>query len=243
MTLVQILKSCTPVVVALVSWWMLARKPSFLASMALLALALGTWLAAGGGSGSLSVHGIFLATGSSLTEAIRLVMTEHLFSSERMSVSESLYYLSPPAIAAMLLVSLFLEAPKMHAIVLPNPLVLLAAAVLGCAVNFLTAAVVSVTSATALKVLSQMRNMIPMFLGVVVYGEAMSVTQSFGYVVSVLAFGLYTIEQRQRVQCQPSSKEHQSNEVDSLLSCEGGDEGCQSDGVANCNLTKAEYAA
>eukprot|EP00927_Polykrikos_kofoidii_P008779 TRINITY_DN13661_c0_g1_i1.p1 TRINITY_DN13661_c0_g1~~TRINITY_DN13661_c0_g1_i1.p1 ORF type:complete len:1425 (-),score=205.83 TRINITY_DN13661_c0_g1_i1:62-4336(-) len=200
LAMVQVMKSFTPVTVALVSWCMLHRVPSRVALAALLTLCLSTWMAAGnGGRDGLSTMGFLLALASSLAEAARLTIMDYLLSTTKMSVYESLYWLGPPAMISMLFVSLVFEFPQIAANGhLPNlvhaPHVALAAGGLGCVVNFLTAFAISVTGATSVKVFSQMRNLIPVLCGVMLYNEVMSLLQVVGYIVSMAAFGVYTWE-------------------------------------------------
>lgn len=56
----------------------------------------------------------------------------------------------------------------------------------------MTTMVIKVSSATTLKVLGQVRNVIPVLAGVALYSETVTGTQAVGYVMSVVAFGWYT---------------------------------------------------
>ncbi|KAJ1468466.1 hypothetical protein T484DRAFT_1920279 [Baffinella frigidus] len=156
MALIQFMKSFTPIVTAVITYFLLNRRESRQSSSALLVLCIGTTLAAGGKGGELSTIGLGLALSSSITEAIRLVMTDFLLSGIKMQVLESLYYLSPAGGACLFLVGCVLEGPTLLAKghvtkPLDFPLTFLAAASMGLGVQLLTSHVIKATSATSLK--------------------------------------------------------------------------------------------
>jgi hypothetical protein len=87
--------------------------------------------------------GFALAIGSSLTEAVRLVMTDFLLSGVKMKVLESLYYLSPAGGACLFAVGCAIEGPLLLAKghqyrPLQHPFTFLAAASMGLGVQLLT---------------------------------------------------------------------------------------------------------
>jgi len=124
-------------------------------------------------------------------------MTDFLLSGIKMQVLESIYWLAPAGGLCLFLTGVIVEGPKVRETgdvskVLANPLTFFLAASLGLCVQLLTNIVIKATSATALKVLSQIRNTIPVIYGIVVYAEIITSTSAIGYLISVLAFGAYT---------------------------------------------------
>eukprot|EP00286_Rhodomonas_abbreviata_P000014 CAMPEP_0181288346 /NCGR_PEP_ID=MMETSP1101-20121128/283_1 /TAXON_ID=46948 /ORGANISM="Rhodomonas abbreviata, Strain Caron Lab Isolate" /LENGTH=316 /DNA_ID=CAMNT_0023392461 /DNA_START=136 /DNA_END=1083 /DNA_ORIENTATION=+ len=196
MAVIQFLKSFTPIVTAIVTYTLLSRKETWQAALALVVLCIGTSMAASGDS-SISTLGLLLAVGSSVTEAIRLVMTDYLLSGVKMQVLESVYWLSPAGGICLFLTGCVVEGPALMggadlSKIAANPLTFFLAASLGLMVQLLTTSVIKATSAVALKVLSQIRNTIPVVYGVVVYGEVITAFSATGYCISVVAFAGYT---------------------------------------------------
>lgn len=110
---------------------------------------------------------------------------------------ESQYFLAPAAAFCLISVGWWYEGGQLVesgdlSLVYDNPLVFLAAASLGIAVQLLTAAVIQGPGAITLKVLSQVRNAALVLVGVVLFEESVSAVQAAGYVASMVAFGCYS---------------------------------------------------
>lgn len=196
MAAIQFLKSFTPIVTACVTFVILSRKESSRSVFALCVLCIGTSMAASGDT-SITFLGLALAILGSVAEAVRLVMTDFLLSGIKMQVLESMYYLAPAGGLCLFLLGALIEGPVLvqkgdYAKPLEHPLMFLCAACLGVCVQTLTTAVIQATSATGVKVLSQVRNTIPVFYGIFVYGETITANSMLGYITSLLAFSYYT---------------------------------------------------
>mmetsp|Transcript_41667 Transcript_41667/g.65027 ORF Transcript_41667/g.65027 Transcript_41667/m.65027 type:complete len:184 (+) Transcript_41667:109-660(+) len=140
---------------------------------------------------------IGLALFASLMESIRTVMTEFLLSGIKMQLLENLYWLMPASAVCLLVSGLVIEGPKMYQSgdyerIAEKPHLFLLGAILGFGVTVLSTAVIQATSATSLKVLSLVRNTIPVFYAIWVYKEPITANQLMGYTMSVLSFAAYT---------------------------------------------------
>ena len=193
--LVQFLKAFTPIVVTAVAAVLLNDRPTRRLVVSLVVLCAGTAVTAADDV-AVTAFGLFLAAGSASTEAVRLVLTQFVLQDCRFTLWESQYYLAPAAAVSLVLTGWCYEGARLResgdlAKVAENPLVFFLAASLGLGVQLLTAAVIQGPGAVTLKVLSQARNAGLVLFGVAFYNETVTGLQSFGYVISLLAFGAY----------------------------------------------------
>jgi len=193
---IQFLKAFTPIITACTTFALLRRKETNRSILALVALCISTSAVAGGDT-NISLIGLGLSLGGSVAEAIRLVLTDFLLSGTKMQVLESMYYLAPAGGVCLFLLGAATEGPALMANgdlskVASNPAMFAIAASLGVGVQLLTTTVIKVTSATGVKVLSQVRNTIPVFYGVVVYNETITANTLLCYFASLAAFAYYT---------------------------------------------------
>jgi len=195
--LIQFLKAFTPIVVTIISLLILKRKVTLRVWLMLLIICCGTSMTAMG-EAYIQYLGLFLAFGSSTTEAIRLVLTQFALQDCKMSLLESQYHMAPVAALALLLLSYFLEYPKMVAEDHLDALFLykgefLLAATLGLGVQLLTSNVIQMTSSTTLKVISQLRNALVVLAGPMLFHEGISFIQVVGYLISVAGVYGYAV--------------------------------------------------
>uniref|UniRef100_A0A0C3U364 Sugar phosphate transporter domain-containing protein n=1 Tax=Guillardia theta (strain CCMP2712) TaxID=905079 RepID=A0A0C3U364_GUITC len=214
MAAIQFLKSFTPIVTAIVTYIMLNRKESPRSCFALVVLCFGTSMAAHGDA-TISTFGVLLQVGGALAESIRLVMTDFLLSGIKMNVLENMYWLSPAGGIALFTAGMIVEGPTMirrgdYIKLWLNPFMFTLAASLGVGVQLITTAVIKTTSATSLKVLSQVRNTIPVFYGILIYGEIVTAKQSVGYIISLAAFSYYTYSKSRPVHKQEVCERNRS---------------------------------
>ena len=203
MALIQFLKAFTPIVVTAVAVVLLGKRPTVPVVASLALLCAGSSVTAAEDV-SVTMFGVLLACGSASTEAVRLVLTQFVLQDCSFSLWESQYYLAPAAAVCLVSTGLYYEGGALREsgdlrLLAGAPLAVAGAASLGLGVQLLTAAVIQGPGAVTLKVLSQVRNAGLVLVGVVLYGEHVSLPQLLGYVVSLAAFASYNyFESRSR---------------------------------------------
>lgn len=149
---------------------------------------------------------------SELAEALKVVATQHLLTSNRVKfeVHETLLYISPAAFFWMMVAASFLEIPRFVQMtdlseqLRKNGMYIALSGFLGFAVNFLTLGAIRHTSSLTFKVLGQGKNVAVVLGGVVFFKNIVTQLQALAYAISVLGFLWY-----QRAQQQPT-KHHTS---------------------------------
>mmetsp|Transcript_123742 Transcript_123742/g.344418 ORF Transcript_123742/g.344418 Transcript_123742/m.344418 type:complete len:201 (+) Transcript_123742:1-603(+) len=132
------------------------------------------------------------------SEAVQLVLSQRLLQNKKLTVLEGLYNLSFPGFVFLCILGSILEwgmiaTERHYMIVRHHPTPLLCTACLGVAVNFLTLWVVQSTSAVFAKILSIVRNIGVIVVGMIFYGEVHSWYSLSGYGVSLVGFIGYTV--------------------------------------------------
>lgn len=131
-------------------------------------------------------------------ESVRLVMTQALMVGCEMHPLQALKYIAPPATAGLLLGCVMQELPRMvqtnaWATVQRNPAMFFLAATLGLLVNVLGVLIIKLSSATTLKVLGAVRGPIVVVLGMLMFGEKVTVVQAIGYSIALPGFVAYNV--------------------------------------------------
>jgi len=211
--LIQFLKAFTPMIVTLTGYFILGRKASTEIWVALMIACFGTSMTAAGDM-SAEPFGFLLAAGSSITEAIRLVLTQFALQDCKFTLLEGQYFLAPAGAACLLTLSLFWEAPQLLAtnglsVVFKRPFDFMLAGSLGLGVQLVTSAVIQLTNSVTVKVLSQFRNALVVLAGVFVYSEQVSTVQLFGYLIAVSGIIRYGFLQSQLGQKNPNPTQPQ----------------------------------
>lgn len=137
---------------------------------------------------------------SEAAEAVRLVLTQFLLKNLKFGVIEGLYVLAPASAFWLFTASLLLEYRKMlehdaFRIMYNNPILFLTASFMGLGVNYLSYLVIQATSSLTMKVLSTIRNIGIIFIGVAAYGEIVTLNQGLGYTVALVGFIGYNAAQ------------------------------------------------
>lgn len=189
---IQMLKAFCPAIVVIVMRVLKVQSPSRIGVWFISVIVGGSLLLVRGET-HLSLFGIGLMITSETMEAFNLVLTQKLLQNLKFTTLESLYILAPPGAACLLFLAAFLEWPRMVrsgdcAMVAHQPWSFLMAALLGLLVNFVGISVVQATSAVTYKVLNVVRCIGLVFVGVLFYGEVVSVQEAVGYSVSLLGF-------------------------------------------------------
>ena len=195
-SLIQMLKCFTPVIVLSVLTIMRIEKPRRSIYSAVFIICFGTILTTSHVKGHINFIGLFFALSASFCEATRLVMTQYLLTTCKFSVVEGHYYLSPAGAAAMLLMAMFNEIPdairnqQLGALYEESQLLMISA-LLGITANYLGYIVIQEVGSLSLKVLSTARS-----VGLVVYAslimhEHIADGQIIGYIIALSGFCYY----------------------------------------------------
>jgi len=189
---IQMLKAFTPAIVLVVMSLAQVKPPAKAASWCVMVIVAGT-LVEVNGELHFSALGLALMMTSSFGEAIATVLSQRLLQNLNFTTVETMYYLSIPSLIILAVPSSILEWRSMvesgrHALFVERPLLLLTAAALGVAVNFLTLMVIQATSSVTVKILNTVRCIALVAVGVAFYGESHSTRQMVGYAVSLIGF-------------------------------------------------------
>jgi hypothetical protein len=176
-------------------------NPQMIASVA--AIAAGTALAAYG-EVAFSAAGVGIMLVSSVSESLRLVMTQYLLVGLKMGPLEGTMYLGPACFVWLTLGAAALEwrallATGGLAIAARHWLLFLAAACMGFLINVLAFATIKLASSLTLKVLGTVKNALLIVAAMALYGEVVTGLQAAGYLVSTGAFGWYSYIKMQQI--------------------------------------------
>lgn len=194
---ISILKAGTPAVVLAVLYAArLVAKPTRKDVLAVSVIALGTAVASTG-EPRFSWLGLAAMLSSVVAEACKLAGLQHFLANAKLSLFDSLYFFSPPAIAVLWLFVIPLElrgavragAPS---IVRSHPGAFLLAASLGVCTNVLSLAIIQRTSALTSNVFGQLKNVVVVFCGALFLGEQLPARELLGYCIALGGFAAYS---------------------------------------------------
>lgn len=209
---IQMLKSFTPVIVMIFLYLAGVERPSKTVVMSIFVISIGT-AATCSFTLQLSMIGLLVMFISEGAEAVRLVLTQFLLKNLKFGIIEGLYVLAPASAFWLMTASFVLEYKKMISanafnIIFDNPVIFLSASFMGLGVNYLSYLVIQYTSSLTMKVLSTIRNIGIIFIGVALYGEVVTTNQALGYTVALAGFIAYNAAQMgfwTEIPCLPQS--------------------------------------
>jgi drug/metabolite transporter (DMT)-like permease len=192
---IQMLKAFTPVITMIALFIARLEDPSVGMILAVVIVAGGTALAAYG-EVQLSYIGLVCMFSSEVAESVRLVLTQFLLVGLKFHPIEGLMYLAPACCLWLVLGSTIFELPLIAArghwaLAAEHKMLFLLAACLGFAVNLLAYCTIKLASALTLKVLGTVKNALLVVVMVALFGEVVTVTQAWGYFMSLIGFGWY----------------------------------------------------
>eukprot|EP01063_Lacrimia_lanifica_P001888 TRINITY_DN10987_c0_g1_i1.p1 TRINITY_DN10987_c0_g1~~TRINITY_DN10987_c0_g1_i1.p1 ORF type:complete len:300 (+),score=103.05 TRINITY_DN10987_c0_g1_i1:135-1034(+) len=195
---IQMLKAFSPVtVLTLLVCTGVEAFPSKEIALSVIAIALCT-AATTAVESHANMTGLFYMAMAQSTEGGALVITQLYLKKKKFSVVESQYILAPPSSAVLMLlacatgeVGRLMENGDMGTVFL-NPVAFFCAATLGLAVNYLTFAVIQLSSSTMLKVLGTVRNVVAVIGGAVFFHEHIPAKEWMCYGLTLVGFGSYT---------------------------------------------------
>ena len=192
---IQMLKSFTPVIMMITGVMFKIENPSQTTIFSVSVISIGT-AAACTFTTEMNVTGLLVMFMAEATEAIRLLMTQFLLQNLKFGVVEGQYVIAPASAFWLFLASGVFEFGAMvqndaFSIIAANPGTFLVASFLGLGVNFLSYLVIQATSSLTMKVLGTARNVLTILLGVLFYGETVSVNEGLGYSLALAGFAGY----------------------------------------------------
>ncbi|CAE7605695.1 unnamed protein product [Symbiodinium natans] len=147
------------------------------------------------GEVSMSLHGFVFLFGAQVTEAMRIVLMQHLLedSASKLDVLTLLSLSSPACVLLLTPWAYFLELRGQDLSTMPSLLSsgILVSTVLAFGVNVLSAQVVKVTGALSLVLLGVVKDFMGVFLSAWLFAVPLSIMQVLGYSVAVMFINVY----------------------------------------------------
>jgi len=196
---IQMLKSFAPVLILAVGYLSNVETVTIPLVLSVLLITAGTAITCFYSS-DFNLWGFLIMLGALLAEAIRLVLTQFFLKNLQFGVIQTQYLLSPASALWLFLASLIFEMPKMYArkdilILIENPFPFLMMTLTGVGMNFVSNLVIQFTSSLTMKILTTMRNVLLVFVGIFCYGEIVTDIQMIGYMISLTGFVAYNLAQ------------------------------------------------
>lgn len=215
LSFVQMLKAFVPVVTYITHVFVGTDKYNSDFTVSLLAMVLGGMMCMNV-SGKATVIGVCVMFGSHFAEAIRTVGAQWLLVNRKFGVIESMYYFAPATVVFFIpLVVYFegssLQAPGISSIANKYWYLFVVSSSWGCLVNACGLGVVKNIGAVWFKGINNIKNILLLFFGILVYGDVVTVLQAFGYALSLAGFGRYTYVKNTQMLSESSSSESSSS--------------------------------
>jgi hypothetical protein len=209
LSFVQMLKAFVPVVTYITHVFVGTDKYNSDFTVSLLAMVLGGMMCMNV-SGKATVIGVCVMFGSHFAEAFRTVGAQWLLVNRKFGVIESMYYFAPATVVFFIpLVVYFegssLQAPGISSIANKYWYLFVVSSSWGCLVNACGLGVVKNIGAVWFKGINNIKNILLLFFGILVYGDVVTVLQAFGYALSLAGFGRYTYVKNTQMLSESSS--------------------------------------
>jgi len=141
--------------------------------------------------------GLLINNAANIFETVRLVLTQYLLTSCKLSVVEGHYFLAPVISFWLLLAGSCAEIPiaaqnNALKIILNEPFLFVRVTVLGVAVNYLSYFVIQDVGSLTLKVLGSLRTIGLIAYSALMYGETVTLGQMAAYFFTLAGFAGYT---------------------------------------------------
>lgn len=194
---IQMLKSLTPATTLMLMLALKLRKGSSALYLSMWLITIGAVLT-GVGEVHANAYGTSLFMLSILSEAGRVVCIQTLLQGYNLGTLETLMYVATASAIFLGLGTLLTEARGLIEgggvrLVQSHPFHFLYVSSLGFLTNVTTLVVIRVTSPLTLKVVAQLKSVLTILLGVVLYGDVITTVQALGYVLSVGGIVLYNM--------------------------------------------------
>ena len=215
LSFVQMLKAFVPVVTYITHVFVGTDKYNSDFTVSLLAMVLGGMMCMNV-SGKATVIGVCVMFGSHFAEAIRTVGAQWLLVNRKFGVIESMYYFAPATVVFFIPLVVYFEgssllAPGISSIANKYWYLFVVSSSWGCLVNACGLGVVKNIGAVWFKGINNIKNILLLFFGILVYGDVVTVLQASGYALSLAGFGRYTYVKNTQMLSESSSSESSSS--------------------------------
>ncbi|KNC86814.1 hypothetical protein SARC_01046 [Sphaeroforma arctica JP610] len=191
---VQMLKGVSPVITMLLMFCfgMLRARPDLCLSIVIISLA---GIMASFGEVRFQWFGFALMMLSQVCDVLKIVLTERLLRKKFENIIDAIYHIAPATVCGLLAIWSYKEAPKlMHADTHHEPYLIFYLFVVACSgfgVNLLFMCVVDRANSLTFKVLGQIKSIVMILCGMLMFGNHVSGLQWASYCVSLVGFALY----------------------------------------------------
>jgi hypothetical protein len=194
-SLIQLLKAGAPVCTLFVALVTRTETPNLLTTVAVLLIVLGCGMSV---SGEMRVSwiGVGFVVCGELLEACRIVLTQRVMTTAKLSTLQLVAHVSPLACVFLWVVGAFFEGPALlqtqaHVRIAQNPLPYVVAATLGFFINVMSVKIIQLTSGLTLKVLAQAKNTATVVAAILVFGNTVTALQWVSYLISGCGYVTY----------------------------------------------------
>lgn len=224
---IQMLKAFTPVTVLalLVVFGLEKPQPSRIVSVVVIALGvfvttISAW--------NITVMGIAMMAVADISEALKLVIVQEFLTNFKFSVVEGQYYIAPITAVSLLLASACIEGPYNVYIALSGSgvlystdgaVLLIGAAVLGVAVNYVGFWVIKEVGSLSLKLLGNVRSIALVMFSYFIGESIVTAAQAAGYLISLVGLVAYYY-----LSSQPAAADAPNSHLQQQHAQENGDE-------------------
>lgn len=142
--------------------------------------------------------GFTLILGAEVTEAVKNALMQFLLANKKFSMWEGMYFISPASLFFLTIAASLFEFKHMRendawGMMVDKPYLFVAAGLLGFVVNFCSLGVIKYIGSLTLKVLAQLRSVLIIIFGVLVYHDEVTAVQIFGYSIAIVGFAGYNV--------------------------------------------------
>ena len=200
MGFIQMLKAFAPVMLLIVSAMLgIGKRATGQVVIGLVTISVGIFITTStvDENAKFSWIGIVIMVLSMAFESIRLAMTEYFLQELKLDVVESMYTMAPASMIWLCVCSAIFELPHMmardniiHVMIGYIPM-FVAAGCMGCLVNLVAYIVIQLTSSLTLKVVTTLRNIGVVFIGIICFHESVTNYQFMGYSIALVGFMIY----------------------------------------------------
>ena len=205
---IQMLKTFTPTYMVVLLSVLGVEYPSRKVILCVVGLSLCTCVASAGEI-NFNPIGISFMVAASMSDALRLVLTQRLLKNLNLHPMETTYVTSP-ACLLWLGIAISMELPQAYqrgdlAILRSHPGAVLASGVSGFLVTLTSFLLVKRTSALMLKTMTMARNGGLVIVSALVFGEAITTLEAVGYTGLLVCFTMYTLVKANEPRDKPES--------------------------------------
>jgi len=191
MSLVQIMKSFTPVSILIVLVLFKLETLTFPVVMSVTIVVIGVLMSVANVAVTPTPTAAFVFMISDISEALRLGFTQKLMTAGKLSLVEGQYFIGPTVATFLIIAGAIMELPQAvssghFAYICQEPLQFVVAACLGTMINFMSLFIMNVLGSMSLKFLGIFRACGLVAFDVVARGKIVTAWQAMGYVVATV---------------------------------------------------------